>query len=320
MAFDDQLSALLKHPDAARIRSTKLKGDIAALVVEASGLGPDERAALEARLKQAALAIPGVKAARVALTVSRPERHLIAIGSGKGGVGKSTVAANLAVALARMGKKVGMIDADIYGPSQPTLLNNHQRPEADKQKLIPVETLGVRLLSVGQLVPAGQALAWRGPMASGALNQLIEGEWGDTEIILVDLPPGTGDVQLSLVQKARPDGAVIVSTPQDLALIDATRAIDLFRKTSVPVLGIIENMAGYTCPHCGEDSDPFGSGGAEASAARLGLPFLGRLPLSLSLRLASDAGTPPAAGDGPAAAAFAELALQLLAQLEKVGG
>ena len=320
MAFDDQLSALLKHPDAARIRSTKLKGDIAALVVEASGLGPDERAALEARLKQAALAIPGVKAARVALTVSRPERHMIAIGSGKGGVGKSTVAANLAVALARMGKKVGMIDADIYGPSQPTLLNNHQRPEADKQKLIPVETLGVRLLSVGQLVPAGQALAWRGPMASGALNQLIEGEWGDTEIILVDLPPGTGDVQLSLVQKARPDGAVIVSTPQDLALIDATRAIDLFRKTSVPVLGIIENMAGYTCPHCGEDSDPFGSGGAEASAARLGLPFLGRLPLSLSLRLASDAGTPPAAGDGPPAAAFAELALQLLAQLEKVGG
>jgi len=157
-------------------------------------------------------------------------------------------------------------------------------------------------------------------MASSALTQLIEGEWGDTEIILVDLPPGTGDVQLSLVQKARPAGAVIVSTPQDLSLIDATRAIDLFGKTIVPVLGIIENMAGYQCPHCGENSDPFGQGGAEASATKLGVPFLGRLPLSTSLREASDAGRPPAAEDGPAADAFAEIARRMLAELEKVSG
>ena len=156
-------------------------------------------------------------------------------------------------------------------------------------------------------------------MASGALTQLIEGDWGDTEIILVDLPPGTGDVQLSLVQKSRPAGAIIVSTPQDLSLIDATRAIDLFGKTSVPVLGIVENMAGYQCPHCGEQSDPFGSGGAEASAASLGVPFLGRLPLSVSLREASDAGRPPAAEDGPAADAFTAIAREMLAQLEKVG-
>ena len=318
MAFDDALSALLAHPDASRLRSSKLKGDIASLVVDATGLGPQEAQALEARLRQAALAIPGVAAARVALTASRQDRRIVAIGSGKGGVGKSTLAANLAVALARAGKRVGMIDADIYGPSQPTLLGNHARPEAENQKLIPVETLGVRLLSVGQLVPAGQALAWRGPMAAGALGQLIDGAWGDTEIILVDLPPGTGDVQLSLVQKARPDGAVIVSTPQDLALIDATRAIDLFGKTSVPVIGIVENMAGYSCPHCGEVSDPFGRGGAEASAARLGIPFLGRLPLSASLREASDAGAPPAAGEGAAADAFAVIAAQLLAELEKV--
>ena len=319
MAHDELLSALSGHPDATRIRSSKLKGNIAALVVEASGLGPEGRAALEVRLKEAALAIPGVAQVRIVLTMSRPERKIVAVGSGKGGVGKSTIAANLAVALARMGKRVGMIDADIYGPSQPTLLSAHQRPLAEKQKLIPVEGHGVRLLSVGQLVPAGQALAWRGPMASGALTQLIEGEWGDTEILLVDLPPGTGDVQLTLVQKARPDGAVIVSTPQDLALIDATRSIDLFGRTDVPVLGLIENMAGYICPHCGESSDPFGSGGAEASAAKLGIAFLGRIPLSASLREASDAGTPPAAGEGPAAEAFAELARRLLEQLETIG-
>ena len=151
------------------------------------------------------------------------------------------------------------------------------------------------MLSVGQLVPAGQALAWRGPMASGALAQLIDGDWGDAELLLVDLPPGTGDVQLSLVQKARPDGAVIVSTPQDLALIDATRAIDLFGKTGVPVLGLIENMAGYACPHCGETSDPFGSGGAEASgAASWASPSSAACRLSASLRKASDAGRPPA--------------------------
>ena len=320
MAHDPQLSGLSSHREAPRIRSSKLKGNIAALVVEASGLGTDEQARLEASLREAALALPGVEQVRIVLTVSRPERRIVAVGSGKGGVGKSTLAANLAVALARMGKRVGMIDADIYGPSQPTLLGAHERPAAEKQKLIPVEGHGVRLLSIGQLVPAGQALAWRGPMASGALNQLIEGEWGDTEIILVDLPPGTGDVQLSLMQKARPDGAVIVSTPQDLALIDAKRAIDLFEKTGVPIIGIVENMAGYLCPHCGENSDPFGSGGAEASAAALGIAFLGRLPLSASLREASDAGTPPAAGQGPAADAFAELARRLIEQLETIAG
>jgi len=320
MITDEPLSALDLLPDAERIRSRRLVGDIATIVADASGLTDIERAELEARLREAATALPGVTEARVALTASKPGRTFIAIGSGKGGVGKSTIAANLAIALARMGKKVGIVDADIYGPSQPTLLGTTEKPHAENDKLVPVEAQGVRLLSVGQLVSPGQALAWRGPMASGALTQLIEGAWGDTEIILVDLPPGTGDVQLSLVQKSRPAGAVIVSTPQDLSLIDATRAIDLFGKTSVPVLGIIENMAGYQCPHCGETSDPFGQGGAEASAKQLGVPFLGRLPLSTSLREASDAGTPPAAEDGPAADAFAAIARQMLAELEKVGG
>ena len=318
MTSEDDLAALDRTPDADRIRSRRLAHGVATIVADASGLPSAERDALEARLKQAALDLPGVRDARVALTAAKPHRTLIAIGSGKGGVGKSTLTANLAIALARMGKRVGIVDADIYGPSQPTLLGTSEKPQAEKEKLIPVDVHGVKLLSVGQLVSAGQALAWRGPMASSALNQLIEGAWGDAELILVDLPPGTGDVQLSLVQKARPAGAVIVSTPQDLSLIDATRAIDLFGKTSVPVLGIIENMAGYQCPHCGESSDPFGQGGAEASAAKLGVPFLGRLPLSVSLREASDAGLPPAAEDGPAAEAFTNIARKMLAELEKV--
>ena len=320
MATDEMLTALDALPDGDRIRSRRLVGRIATIVADASGLSDSERNGLEARLKDAALALPGVGEVRVALTASKPGRTFIAIGSGKGGVGKSTLTTNLAIALVRMGKKVGIVDADIYGPSQPTLLGTIEKPIAENGKLIPVEGQGVKLLSVGQLVPAGQALAWRGPMASGALTQLIEGDWGDTELILVDLPPGTGDVQLSLVQKSRPAGAVIVSTPLVLSLIDATRAIDLFSKTSVPVLGIIENMAGYQCPHCGATSDPFGQGGAEASAATLGVPFLGRLPLSASLRAASDAGTPPAAETGPAADAFTELARRLLDELEKVAG
>ena len=316
--MDDLLKRLDDHPDAARIRSKKLDGRVATLVVDGSGMRNDERKALDERLRAA---LPGLEV-RIAMGAARKgAAPMIAIGSGKGGVGKSTVTANLAVALARLGKKVGLIDADIYGPSQPTLLGAPQRPEAKDKQLIPVETVfGVKLLSVGQLVPAGQALAWRGPMAAGALAQLTDGDWGDVDLILVDLPPGTGDVQLSLVQKAKPVGAVIVSTPQDLALIDATRAIDLFARTDVPVLGIIENMAGYICPHCGVESDPFGSGGAEASAKRLGVPFLGRLALSASLREASDAGRPPAAEDGPAGEAFAALARGLLAALDKKPG
>ena len=313
----DQLDG---HHEAARIRSRRLSGGVATLVVDATGLDDAAQKTLEQDLREAALAVPGVNEARVALTAAKRGRTLVAIGSGKGGVGKSTVAANLAVALARLGKKVGLVDADIYGPSQPRLFNATQRAEAREKQLIPVETQGIKLISVGQLVAEGTALAWRGPMASGALNQLLEADWGDAELILVDLPPGTGDVQLSLIQKARPAAAVIVSTPQDLSLIDAARAIDLFEKTHVPVAGVIENMAGYECPHCGQPSDPFGHGGAEAEAKRLGVAFLGRLPLSASLREASDAGEPPAAGEGPAADAFADLARKLLVQLETIAG
>ena len=305
--------ALAQLPHDERIRSRKVVGGVATLIVEASGLTAPERDELEQELRTAVLARGGIDEVRVAMSAAEPSRTLIAIGSGKGGVGKSTVSANLAIALAQMGRKVGLIDADVYGPSQPTLLGSDAKPEAANDRLIPVEAHGIKFLSLGQLVSPGHALAWRGPMATGALAKLIDADWGDSELLIVDLPPGTGDVQLSLIQRSRPAGAVIVSTPQDLSLIDARRAIDLFNKTSVPVLGIIENMATYSCPHCGGESHPFGTGGAEKAAEEMGVPFLGRLPLSLAIREASDAGHPPAAEGGLEADAFHAIAAKLLA-------
>ncbi|WP_246350324.1 Mrp/NBP35 family ATP-binding protein [Sphingobium boeckii] len=247
------------------------------------------------------------------MTSEKRGRRLIAVGSGKGGVGKSTVSANLAIALKRLGFKVGLIDADIYGPSQPRLMSTEgQRPEAQDQKMIPIMSpYGIPMLSMGHLVKPGQAIAWRGPMAGNALGQLIDADWGDVELIIADLPPGTGDVQLSMISKQKPAGAVIVSTPQDLSLIDATRAIDLFNQSGVPIIGLIENMAGYACPHCGEISDPFGSGGVQAAANVMGHDFLGRIPLTLEIRTASDAGQPPAAEDGPAATPFHAIAAKI---------
>jgi ATP-binding protein involved in chromosome partitioning len=317
----DQTEALAElegHPEAKRIRSRRLNDGVATLIVDATGLRDAERSKLERELHDAASSIEGISEVRIAMTASQPHRTLIAVGSGKGGVGKSTVAANLAIALSRAGRKVGLVDADVYGPSQPTLLGSEGKPTAENDRLIPVEARGLRFLSLGHLVAPGHALAWRGPMATGALARLMDADWGDADTLIVDMPPGTGDVQLSLIQKSRPDGAVIVSTPQDLSLIDATRAIDLFRKMDVPVLGIIENMAGYICPHCGEGSDPFGSGGAEAAASEVGVPFLGRLPLSQAIRTASDAGDPPAAGEGTEAKAFADLAQRVVDALETV--
>jgi len=312
----DAAEPLTALPHAERIRSRKLSNGVATIIVDATGLSSSEAKSVEEELRAAALQLPNVSEARIAMTAAQPHRVLIAVGSGKGGVGKSTVAANLAIALARTGKKVGLIDADVYGPSQPTLLGTHEKPTAENEKLIPVGAHGIRFLSLGQLVSPGHALAWRGPMATGALTNLLEAEWGDAELLLVDLPPGTGDVQLTLIQRSRPAGAIIVSTPQDLSLIDARRAVDLFNKTSVPVLGMIENMATYTCPHCGEPSHPFGTGGAEQAAAEMGVAFLGRLPLSPAIREASDAGNPPAASHGRDADAFAALAAKLLETLE----
>ncbi|HUQ14114.1 MAG TPA: P-loop NTPase, partial [Novosphingobium sp.] len=190
--------------------------------------------------------------------------------------------------------------------------------EAEDGKLVPVASpWGVPILSMGHLVAPGQAIAWRGPMTANAMGQLVDAQWGEADVIVVDLPPGTGDVQLTMIQKHKPAGAVIVSTPQDLALMDAARAIQMFESGDVPVIGMVENMAGYLCPHCGEASEPFGQGGAEAAARSMGLPFLGRIPLDLTIRQDSDAGRPPAAFDGAQAEHFAGIARKLAAWLDK---
>jgi ATP-binding protein involved in chromosome partitioning len=326
MNIESVMSALKDVPDptggdivtAGRVQTPRLNEGVASIILDVTGLSADARATIERSIRGAMVAVPGITDVRIAMTADKVERRIIAVASGKGGVGKSTLSANLAVALARLGHKVGLVDADIYGPSQPRLMGSEARPETADKQIIPVVAYGVRLLSLGMLVEAGAALAWRGPMAATALGQLIEGDWGDTELLIADLPPGTGDIQLSLIQKWKPAGAVIVSTPQDLALIDATRAIDLFRKMNVPVIGLIENMTGYQCPHCGEMSDPFGSGGAEAAAKVMSIPFLGRVPLTLNIRRSSDSGHPPAAGDGEEAGFFSAIAVKLLEQMKAV--
>nr|WP_325100099.1 Mrp/NBP35 family ATP-binding protein [Aurantiacibacter sediminis] len=304
------------------VRSATLRGNVATLVVDAGGLGRSAAAQLQRELEEAVGALDHVSEVRVALMADRKERQIIAVGSGKGGVGKSTLTANLAVALAGMGHKVGVVDADIYGPSQATLLaDTPSKLRAEGEKLIPHDSdFGVKFVSMGQLVEAGKAIAWRGPMVGQALSQLMDADWGDTDVLLVDLPPGTGDVQLTMLQKFKPSAAVVVSTPQDLALIDAKRALDLFRQAQVPIAGIVENMAGYMCPSCGDISDPFGKGGAEAAAKELGLPFLGRVPLAMEIRQKSDAGTPPAAAaDSDMGKPFIGIAAQLHRALEQVG-
>ena len=284
-----------------------------AIVLDVTGIAEEDRKPLEEKLRAGLLAKPGVTSVRVAMTAERRGLTIIAVGSGKGGVGKSTLAANLAVALRRRGVKVGLVDADIYGPSQPRLMDSEGvKPEARGSKLAPVpNAYGVPMLSTGQIAAPGQAIAWRGPMAGRALEQLIDASWGDIDTLVVDLPPGTGDVQLTMIQKHKPAGAVIVSTPQDLALMDATRAISFFEQADVPLIGLVENMAGYACPHCGEVSDPFGSGGAEAAAKVMGLDFLGRVPLSIGIRLASDGGVPPAAGTDPQGEPFHAIAAKV---------
>jgi ATP-binding protein involved in chromosome partitioning len=299
------------------------------------------------RAEKAVRAVSGVKSAMVALTAERKagtapvrgaaprpaqgaggERQagvpgveaIIAVASGKGGVGKSTTAVNLALGLASLGLKTGILDADIYGPSLPKLLAIKERPQTlGGTRLKPISRYGLTVMSIGFLIDEETPMIWRGPMVISALTQMLrEVEWGNLDVMVVDMPPGTGDAQLTMAQQVPLKGAVIVSTPQDLALIDARRGIAMFRKVNVPVLGIVENMSTFICPHCGTRSDIFGHGGARHEAERLGVPFLGEVPLHMTIREKSDAGLPVVATepDGPHAKAYRDIAANVRDQLQ----
>jgi ATP-binding protein involved in chromosome partitioning len=251
-------------------------------------------------------------AARSALPITGV-KHIVAVASGKGGVGKSTVACNLPVGLAKLGIKVGVLDADLYGPSMPKLFGIAAKPALapDGQKLMPLEAFGVKLMSIGFLIEEGAPVIWRGPMVMSALNQLLrEVVWGDLDVLIVDMPPGTGDTQLTMAQNVPLSGAVIVSTPQDLALIDARRGIAMFKQVHVPLIGIVENMSYFLCPHCGGRTDIFSHAGARREAETLGVPFLGEVPLDIAIRANSDDGRPIVASlpDSAHAGAFVEIA------------
>jgi ATP-binding protein involved in chromosome partitioning len=312
------------------------------IAVDADGADRFEpmRRAAEARVA----ALPGVGGASVTLTgerapsaeaaarpAPRPERrgpqnlpgvrHVVAVASGKGGVGKSTTAANLALALAGLGLSVGLLDADIYGPSVPKLFGLVGRsPElADEKTILPIEVAGIRVMSIGFLVDEEAPMIWRGPMVMSALTQLLRDvAWGELDVLVVDMPPGTGDAQLTLAQQVPLAGAVVVSTPQDLALIDARRGVAMFEKVDVPILGIVENMSYFVCPNCGARHDVFAHGGARAEAARLGVPFLGEIPLTMAIREGSDGGRPVviADPDGPHTAVYREIATLIRARLD----
>ena len=244
--------------------------------------------------------------------------NLIAIASGKGGVGKSTISANLACALAAEGRRVGLLDADVYGPSQPRMLGVSGRPASpDGKTILPMHNHGVTMMSIGLMTNEGQAVVWRGPMLMGALQQmLMQVQWGALDCLLVDLPPGTGDVQMTLAQKAVVSGAIVVSTPQDVALLDARKGIDMFNQLKVPVLGMIENMSTHICSNCGHEEHVFGHGGVKAEAEKLGVPLLAEIPLHLDIRLTSDGGAPIVVSqpDSPQAQSFREVARKLIDQ------
>ncbi len=304
-AAKDRPSNVTEHPRVREARERGTAADGARAPAAESGPSISPRTAAQP------LAIPGV-------------RHLIAVASGKGGVGKSTTAVNLALGLRAIGLKVGIMDADIYGPSQPRLLGLSGKPHVtNDNKLRPMEGYGLKAMSMGFMVDEATPIVWRGPMVVQALNQMLrEVMWGDLDVLIIDMPPGTGDVQLTMAQQVPLSGAVIVSTPQDLALIDARKGLAMFQRVNVPVLGIIENMSYFVCPSCGTRTDIFGHGGAENEAAKLSVPFLGAVPLHMDIRTRSDAGQPivATAPESQHAGIYREIAAKVWAEVRHAAG
>ncbi len=346
---DEVLGALagLKDPATGQdivatgiVRALTIDGAAVRFVLEISPQAAQAYEPVRAEAQARVQALAGVETASVVLTAHskpadppdlQPKRkaspnapvpipgvdRLVAIGSGKGGVGKSTVSANLACALAAEGRRVGLLDADVYGPSQPRMMGVSGRPASpDGKTILPMRNHGVTMMSIGLMTGEGQAVIWRGPMLMGALQQmLMQVQWGELDILLVDLPPGTGDVQMTLAQKARLDGAIMVSTPQDVALLDARKGIDMFNQLKTPIYGLIENMSTHICSNCGHEEHIFGHGGVAREAESLDVPLLAEVPLHLDIRTSSDGGVPIVVShpDSPQATVFRDLARRLIA-------
>lgn len=313
------------------VKDVKVNGGEVDFTIELTTPACPVRDQMKEQAERLVAALPGVSAARAKMTADvrarggfgrqaiEGIRNIVAVGAGKGGVGKSTTAVNLAIALQRKGARVGLMDGDVYGPNIPQMLGVTGQPRvSENKKILPPEAYGIKVISMGMMVPADQAVIWRGPMLHSAVQQFMrEVEWGELDYLVVDLPPGTGDVSLSMAQSVPVAGAIVVTTPQGVSISDVRKAVGMFRQLNIPVLGVIENMSTFACPHCGERTDIFGHGGGERMAAETGIPFLGAVPIDIRVRSGGDEGQPivAVAPESPAGAAFVEVAGKVAAQI-----